>query len=1093
MKDTYNNVSENSNINNYQKSNLIYNNIQKRIMRIFISSTFLDMKEERNALMSRVFPKLMYLASKRDVTLIPLDLRWGITEDSIKNGKVIDICLNEINNSHPFFIGLIGNRYGSCIRTDELKKNSNLIKRCKWIEDSIDEEISITELEIQYGVLRNPNKISAFFYLKNENNILSDNAEKLKNLKNKIKEDGRYPIKRYNSIEQLSKVVENDFRKLLFHYFPEKEISNIDKKSIEQSALYEYKGICYIRRNEAHEELNMFCNNDLQYFVLTGESGLGKSTVLLNWIKESKNKNIIYHFIGNDDLSANYNNILKNIYDKICGLFNIEPVKHINKGKEEEEFENVLDKINSDNQLIIVIDGINQLIDEDNSKLLTWIPQKKNNIKYIFSTLKDDKTYNVLKEWKCSFYNLLPMNTNERNSFVKEYLRLYGKELSESRITRIVNDPQNKNTLVLRVLLDELITLGENDMLDYRIDHYLKANSIADFFQLVLNRIENEFGKDIIKDILSCIYFSESGITENEIIKMLNLNSYDWISYLSSFKNNIIVKNGFISFSHNHFIQACSNRYNNEEKRIRNIIIDFFKKNNTSRSIKELLYQYYKLSRYDDLYNLLITHNSFYIIYQKDECLLRKYWKSLFNADKNKYTIIKYLDNNLGKAEETAFFYNLVGEYFLDFSEDLESVYSILNKSLAFCKEKLSERHRITAIAYNNIGSYYNYKGDYNKAKEYYSKALEIRKYIFKPNHASIAHTYNNLGATYNYLSDYDKALECFEKSIKINKEHYPENHIRYANLYCNLGVLYSNKNDSENALYYYNRSLKINMKYYGDFHPKIAALYCNIGQIYLLKEDYLQAISFLEKSYEIYKTVLESSYKMIGHIFIFMSKTYSGLQKYEEAIKYYEKALDIFSFHDEKEMICNIYNMIGQMYYCISSYGKALNYFNKCLKLSIKIHKNNNNVTKKTLYLLGKTYSSLQNHNKAINYYKKSIEGDIAFIDYISDVYLSLSKEYFNLINHKNYLSYYKNVIKYSEKFLEITKTNNGTNNLNVFLTYLRMGNIYYIIHDFESALSYYKNALSTAKVNNDIDKDYINLVYSNINLCILNLNKKK
>ncbi len=30
------------------------------------------------------------------------------------NGKVVDICFDEIDNSIPFFIGIIGNRYGWC-------------------------------------------------------------------------------------------------------------------------------------------------------------------------------------------------------------------------------------------------------------------------------------------------------------------------------------------------------------------------------------------------------------------------------------------------------------------------------------------------------------------------------------------------------------------------------------------------------------------------------------------------------------------------------------------------------------------------------------------------------------------------------------------------------------------------------------------------------------------------------------------------------------------------------------------------------------------------------------------------------------------
>ena len=88
------------------------NLIENRQIRVFISSTFRDMQDERDYLMKRTFPKLRKLAAERDVTLTELDLRWGITEEESKSGKVVEICLREIENSIPFFIGIIGNRRG---------------------------------------------------------------------------------------------------------------------------------------------------------------------------------------------------------------------------------------------------------------------------------------------------------------------------------------------------------------------------------------------------------------------------------------------------------------------------------------------------------------------------------------------------------------------------------------------------------------------------------------------------------------------------------------------------------------------------------------------------------------------------------------------------------------------------------------------------------------------------------------------------------------------------------------------------------------------------------------------------------------------
>ena len=78
--------------------------LDNRQVRIFLSSTFSDMQEERKALL-KIFDALRIKAHRRNVDLTVLDLRWGVTDDEARSGKVISVCLNEIEHSHPFFIG----------------------------------------------------------------------------------------------------------------------------------------------------------------------------------------------------------------------------------------------------------------------------------------------------------------------------------------------------------------------------------------------------------------------------------------------------------------------------------------------------------------------------------------------------------------------------------------------------------------------------------------------------------------------------------------------------------------------------------------------------------------------------------------------------------------------------------------------------------------------------------------------------------------------------------------------------------------------------------------------------------------------------
>ena len=81
-------------------------------VRVFISSTFRDMHAERNHLMRLVFPELKAKCRELRIELIDVDLRWGVSEADANDGKVLDICLDLIDTCRPFFLGLLGYRYG---------------------------------------------------------------------------------------------------------------------------------------------------------------------------------------------------------------------------------------------------------------------------------------------------------------------------------------------------------------------------------------------------------------------------------------------------------------------------------------------------------------------------------------------------------------------------------------------------------------------------------------------------------------------------------------------------------------------------------------------------------------------------------------------------------------------------------------------------------------------------------------------------------------------------------------------------------------------------------------------------------------------
>jgi hypothetical protein len=61
---------------------------QTKIFRVFVSSTFTDMKEERSILQKKVFPKLEKFCEENGARFQAVDLGWGVNEESQLNQKL---------------------------------------------------------------------------------------------------------------------------------------------------------------------------------------------------------------------------------------------------------------------------------------------------------------------------------------------------------------------------------------------------------------------------------------------------------------------------------------------------------------------------------------------------------------------------------------------------------------------------------------------------------------------------------------------------------------------------------------------------------------------------------------------------------------------------------------------------------------------------------------------------------------------------------------------------------------------------------------------------------------------------------------------
>lgn len=85
--------------------------------RVFVSSTFSDLKAERNALQQDAFPRLREYCRQRGARFQAIDLRWGVSQEAALDQQTMRICSAELARCQelspkPNFIVLLGQRYG---------------------------------------------------------------------------------------------------------------------------------------------------------------------------------------------------------------------------------------------------------------------------------------------------------------------------------------------------------------------------------------------------------------------------------------------------------------------------------------------------------------------------------------------------------------------------------------------------------------------------------------------------------------------------------------------------------------------------------------------------------------------------------------------------------------------------------------------------------------------------------------------------------------------------------------------------------------------------------------------------------------------
>ena len=646
------------------------------------------MQYERDCINREIVPSLKEFFLPYRITIRTIDLRWGINmkdrDESDVEQSILRVCMDEIDRSRPFFIGLLGHRYG-------------------WVPNLKDDARSVTEMEIVYGAMHDSeSKRSSIFCLRNMMHspvdlasmyceTTTDAQEKVQKLRNYVlSELSEYPdhIKMYNAkldeegrvygLEDFKDYLTTQLKKIICDQFGIDQSNNRilesdNKRLQEQFESYIYE-IQYIPRENKIEELILQRYNDCKACLIWGDEPCGKSVMLCYLYRILKEKPNIIPLYYNTSLSTGLHKQLEllNLWNyQLSEMFDY-PYEEINQNIGVErvlsrailvdyDIISALQKLEKlcvrarekGYSVVFFIDGADELCGESNIKqLFNIIPEQH----IIFTAKKSIE----LEGFQC--FNPGSFTQNEIERYLKARFDYYDKELHNKVVVAIANKIANVkgnqlwldvvSYLLLNLDAEDFKKISEVDVLseEEKIETYFLSiidslpTDVEKLFLYVYTKSIKHFNQELVYGCLKYISGSRIGLRDCDLQRLLGdkWSSIEFAAFRRWFSPFIVESydNKCWKFVSTTFQKALlsENTHSNASisLEIANLLWGYDESDEIRRS--ELFYYLEKCSIYDKVSSLIIKENKYYthsiisLLNKLDDASFEKLYHSLLEV-----------------------------------------------------------------------------------------------------------------------------------------------------------------------------------------------------------------------------------------------------------------------------------------------------------------------------------------------------------------------------------------------------------------------------------------------------------------------------
>lgn len=402
--------------------------------------------------------------------------------------------------------------------------------------------------------------------------------------------------------------------------------------------------------------------------------------------------------------------------------------------------------------------------------------------------------------------------------------------------------------------------------------------------------------------------------------------------------------------------------------------------------------------------------------------------------------------------------------YLRDFDRAIED-YQV---ALAIYREVLGDDHNKVSICYNNLGLFYNSKGDYAASSEHFKKSVAIQLLINAPCATDLASTYLNISTNLLHLDMAQEALTYLEQAldIRINCTG-PEGQL-VGNILSNIGSAYGSMGNYHKEAEYLEKAKSVLERAGEERNPQLITCYSNLGITYVNLGDFEKALAYLEKALDLRQKHWSHDFSGIAVSFANFGSHYLNLGDFPKSIEWTEKALEILVQNGwgEHPYSSSLYNNLGVAYGNIGDAEKGVEYHRKALELRVKNGGEEGPGVAESYQNIATYYTATGDNELAIAYYERAVQSlqqrQKEDHPHVAQIYENIGLSCFNMGDYPKAVSYY-------EKALDIRKRVLGEDHWRVSASLHNLGNPLLWNGDTGRAIAFVKEAISISQKHFD------------------------